>query len=43
VEACVLNGDAFVSAITGQVGVRRVADQIVDDRLTRSSTTAPPL
>ena len=43
VEACVLHCDAFLAAITGQVGARRVADRIADDHLGRSSTTAAPL
>lgn len=39
VEARALDGDAFLSAITGQDKVRRVADEIVDRRLGRSSAT----
>ncbi len=41
VEACALQGDAFLSAITGHVGVRQAADQIVAAHLRRSSTTLP--
>ncbi len=41
VEACALHCDAFLSAITGQAGVRQVADRIVDEHLTRSSTSPP--
>ena len=41
VEACALPGDAFLSAITGHVGVRQAADGIVDAHLRRSSTTPP--
>jgi CRP-like cAMP-binding protein len=40
VEACALQCDAFLSAVTGQAGIRQVADRIVDEHLTRSS--APP-
>jgi MFS family permease len=42
VEACALHCDAFLSAVTGQSGIRQVADRIVDEHLNRSSA-APPL
>lgn len=41
VEACALDGDAFLSAITGAAHARRVADQIVDGHLRRSESSSP--
>ncbi|MBI3750005.1 MAG: cyclic nucleotide-binding domain-containing protein, partial [Chloroflexi bacterium] len=41
VEACALDGDAFLSAIVGAANVRRVADEIVDRHLRRSESPPP--
>lgn len=41
VEACALDCDAFVSAITGATRARRVADEIVDRHLGRSESSPP--